>query len=78
MNLAGLFRIKGIGEEYSDLLEEAGVDTVAELPRRDLANLHAKILEINKEKKIVRRPPTLNQVTDWVKQAKKLPNKVEC
>ncbi|MBO3799160.1 MAG: DUF4332 domain-containing protein [Thermoproteota archaeon] len=77
VNLADLFRIKGIGEEYSDLLEEAGVDTVAELARRDPANLHAKILEINKEKKLVRRPPTLKQVTDWVKQAKKLPRKVE-
>lgn len=77
VNLADLFRIKGIGEEYSDLLEEAGVDTVVELARRDPANLHAKILEINKEKKLVRRPPTLAQVTDWVKQAKKLPKKVE-
>lgn len=77
VNLADLFRIKGIGEEYSDLLEEAGVDTVAELARRDPANLHAKILEINKERKLVRRPPTLEQVTDWVKQAKKLPRKVE-
>jgi len=77
VNLADLFRIKGIGEEYSDLLEEVGVDTVAELARRDPANLHAKILEVNKEKKLVRRPPTLNQVTDWVKQAKKLPKKVE-
>lgn len=77
VNLADLFRIKGIGEEYSDLLEEAGVDTVAELARRDPANLHAKILEVNKEKKLVRRPPTLNQVTDWVNQAKKLPRKVE-
>ncbi|MEM3026792.1 MAG: DUF4332 domain-containing protein [Thermoproteota archaeon] len=77
VNLADLFRIKGIGDEYSDLLEEAGVDTVAELARRDPANLHAKILEVNKEKKLVRRPPTLKQVTDWVKQAKKLPRKVE-
>ncbi len=77
VNLADLFRIKGIGEEYSDLLEEAGVDTVAELARRDPANLHAKILETNKERKLVRRPPTLEQVTDWVKQAKKLPRKVE-
>ncbi len=62
MNLADFFGIKGIGEEYSDLLEEAGVDTVAELARRDPASLHAKILEVNKEKKLVRRPPTLKQV----------------
>lgn len=77
VNLADLFRIKGIGEEYSDLLEEVGVDTVAELARRDPKNLHAKILEVNKAKKLVRRPPTLDDVTSWVEQAKKLPRKVE-
>jgi predicted flap endonuclease-1-like 5' DNA nuclease len=77
VNLADLFRIKGIGEEYYDLLEEAGVDTVVELAARDPVNLHVKILEINKDKKLVRRPLTLTQVKNWVKQAKKLPRKVE-
>jgi len=77
VNLADLFRIKGIGSEYADLLEEAGVDTVAELSKRVPENLHAKMLEVNKEKKLVRRPPTLNEVKDWVEQAKKLPRKVE-
>jgi predicted flap endonuclease-1-like 5' DNA nuclease len=77
VNLSDLFRIKGVGEEYSDLLEEAGVDTVAELATRNADNLHAKILEVNKEKKLVRRPPTLDEITDWIKQAKKLPRKVE-
>jgi predicted flap endonuclease-1-like 5' DNA nuclease len=77
VNLSDLFRIKGIGEEYSDLLEEAGVDTVVELSRRNPENLHAKILEVNEEKKLVRRPPNLNAVKDWVEQAKKLPRKVE-
>ncbi len=73
VNLADLFRIKGIGEEYSDLLEEAGVDTVVELAQRVPANLHAKILEVNDKKKLVRRPPALSMVKDWVAQAKKLP-----
>ncbi|MEM5868137.1 MAG: DUF4332 domain-containing protein [Candidatus Aenigmatarchaeota archaeon] len=77
VNLADLFRIKGIGEEYSDLLEEAGVDTVVELSKRDPENLHAKILEVNEEKKLVRKPPTLEQVKNWIEQAKKLPRKVE-
>ena len=77
VNLADLFRIKGVGEEYSDLLEEAGVDTVVELSRRNPENLHAKILEVNEKKKLVRRPPTLNQVRRWIEQAKKLPRKVE-
>jgi len=77
VNLADLFRIKGIGEEYSDLLEEAGVDTVVELSRRNPENLRAKLLEVNEEKKLVRRPPTLNAVRDWIEQAKRLPRKVE-
>lgn len=77
VNLADLFRIIGVASEYSDLLEEAGVDTVAELARRDPENLHAKILEVNAAKKLVRQPPTLDQVKNWVKQAKSLPRKVE-
>jgi len=77
VNLSDLFRIKGVGEEYSDLLEEAGVDTVAELARRNPENLHAKILAVNEEKSLVRRPPTMSQVQSWIEQAKALPRKVE-
>ncbi|MBN1368617.1 MAG: DUF4332 domain-containing protein [Dehalococcoidaceae bacterium] len=77
VNLADLFRIKGIGEEYSDLLEEAGVDTVAELAQRKADNLHAKLEEVNNTKKLVRRTPTLDAVKGWVEQAKKLPRVVE-
>ena len=77
VNLADLLRIKGVGEEYSDLLEEAGVDTVAELAKRVPENLHAKILEVNNEKKLVRRPPPLKNVKKWVEEAKKLPRVVE-
>ncbi len=73
VNLADLFRIKGIGEEYSDLLEEAGVDTVVELSQRNEANLFKKLEEVNREKKLVRRLPTPKQVENWVAQAKKLP-----
>ena len=77
VNLADLFRIKGIGEEYSDLLEEAGVDTVPELAQRKPENLLLKLVEINEEKNLVRRLPVLSQVEDWVKQAKDLPRIVE-
>jgi predicted flap endonuclease-1-like 5' DNA nuclease len=76
VNLADLFRIKGIGEEYSDLLEETGVDTVPELAQRNPDNLHQKLSEINQAKKLVRRLPTLDQVKDWVAQAKRLPRVV--
>lgn len=72
VNLADLMRIKGIGEEYSDLLEEAGVDTIKELRNRVPKNLYEKMLETNEKKKLVRRTPTLKMVEDWVKQAKKM------
>jgi len=75
-NLADLFRIKGIGSEYSDLLEEAGVDTVAELAQRNPENLFTALKEVNDKKALVRRLPTSEQVKDWVSQAKKLPRKL--
>ena len=77
VNLADLFRIRGVGEEYSDLLEEAGVDTVVELSKRVPENLHAKIVEVTEQKKLVLRPPNINMVKRWVEDAKKLPRKVE-
>ena len=77
VNLSDLMRVKGIGEEYSDLLEEAGVDTVKELRNRKPANLHAKMLEVNTAKKLVRRPPALSMVERWVAEAKELPPMVK-
>lgn len=76
VNLADLYRIKGIGSEYSDLLEEAGVDTVVELANRVPENLLAKMVEVNKTKNLVNKMPGLTQVADWIKQAKKLPRVV--
>ncbi len=73
VNKADLFRIKGGGEEYSDLLEASGVDTVPELAQRNSDNLHAKMTGVNAKKKLVRQLPSAGQVSGWVKQAKKLP-----
>ena len=72
VNKADLMRIKGVGEEFSDLLEVAGVDTVRELRNRNAENLHAKILEVNSDKNLVRRVPTAKEVTAWVAHAKEL------
>lgn len=71
-NMADLMRIKGVGEEYSELLEAAGVDTVKELRNRRADNLHAKMLEANAEKKLVRQTPGLSAVEKWVEEAKTL------
>ncbi|MCG9479499.1 MAG: DUF4332 domain-containing protein [Actinomycetia bacterium] len=77
VNLADLFRIKGVGEEYSDLLEEAGVDTVVELSKKKVENLYEAIMKTNQKKKLVRRPPSMDMVKDWVNQAKKLKRVIE-
>jgi len=77
VNMADLFRIEVIGEEYSDLIEEAGVDTVVELSKRIPENLHNKIKEINEQKKLVKQLPTIDMVKKWIETAKTLPRKVE-
>lgn len=77
VNRADLFRIKGVSEEYSDLLEAAGVDTVPELARRNSDNLYQRLIETNQEKKLVRRLPGLSQVASWIEQAGALPRAIE-
>ena len=76
VNHVDLYRIRGVGSEYADLLEEAGVDTVPELAQRKPDHLLEKMTSVNAEKKLVRRLPVLSQVQSWVEQAKKLEHKV--
>ncbi len=70
VNMADLMRIKGVGEEYSELLERAGVDTVKELRNRNPKNLYEAMAQYNSTHKLVRRLPTLAEVESWVKEAK--------
>ena len=77
VNRVDLYRINGVGSEYSDLLEVAGVDTVPELAQRNPANLTETLAEANAARNLVRKLPTVDQVTDWVDQAKKLPRVVQ-
>ncbi len=77
INMADLFRIKGLGAEYADLLEEGGVDTVPELAQRNPDNLYQKLVEIKEEKGLVRRLPGQEQIRDWVEQAKALDRVIE-
>jgi predicted flap endonuclease-1-like 5' DNA nuclease len=76
VNHVDLFRIKGVGEEYADLLEASGVDTVPELAQRRADNLHKRMSEVNAEKKLVRQLPSEKQVQEWIDQAKELPRKI--
>ena len=72
VNHVDLFRVKGVAQEYADLLEQSGVDTVVELAQRNPVNLHKRMLEINEQKSLVRRAPHASEVQSWVAQAKDL------
>jgi predicted flap endonuclease-1-like 5' DNA nuclease len=76
-NRADLLRLDGVGSEYADLLEAAGVDSPVELAHRNPANLAAKLREISDAKPdIVRRVPGESQLADWITQAKSMPRMV--
>lgn len=76
-NHADLMRINGVGPQFSELLEAAGVDTVKELKHRVAANLQPKLEEINEQKHLVRRVPALSEVEKMIEQAKELPAVME-
>ena len=76
-NHCDLMRIDGVGPQFSELLEAAGVDSVKELKHRVPANLQAKIEEVNEQKHLVRRVPSVVEVEKMVAQAKELPPVLE-
>jgi predicted flap endonuclease-1-like 5' DNA nuclease len=73
VNHADLFRIKGIGPQYAEILEKAGVDTVAELSKRAAGTLYEKVLAANRPQRLVRKMPSRVQVEGWIAAARKLP-----
>ncbi len=73
VNMADLYRIKGIGSEYAELLEKVGVDTVKELRKRKPEQLQKKLVEVNSRGRArVRRMPGLKRVKSWIGEARKL------
>src|SRR4051812_48193393 len=76
VNHADLFRINGVEAQYAELLEAAGVDSIPELAQRVPANLTTRLGEVNEQKKLVRKLPSEEQVTNWVAQAKTMPRMV--
>lgn len=77
VNRADLFRVKGIGAQYSDLLEAAGVDTVLELAKRKPEVLLETLIKVNEKKNKVNQVPGLSNVKAWIKSAKSLKRAVE-
>jgi predicted flap endonuclease-1-like 5' DNA nuclease len=75
-NMADRMRIRGIGEDYAELLQAAGVDTVKELKYRNPAKLAKAMAEANAKRKLVRVLPSDLAVVRWIEQAKKLPLKI--
>lgn len=76
-NHADLIRLHGVGPQFAELLEAAGVDTVKELKHRVAANLQAKMEEVNAEKNLVNRVPSEKELAKMIAEAKELPAVVE-
>ncbi|AEL27984.1 DUF4332 domain-containing protein [Cyclobacterium marinum] len=72
VNMADLFRIKGIASQFAELLKAAGVDTVKELRNRNAENLHQALVATNEAKNLTNAVPALSRVTDFIEQAKNL------
>ncbi|MFC3691938.1 DUF4332 domain-containing protein [Chenggangzhangella methanolivorans] len=72
-NMADLMRVKGVGGEYAELLEAAGVDTVKSLRNRNVQNLTRAMAELNVKKKLLKAPPSEKRVAAWIEQAKSMP-----
>ena len=77
VNMADLRRIRGVGGEFAELLEGAGVDTVKELRHRNAESLVARMAEVNREKRLTRAVPGVKSVTGWIEQAQALPPIIE-
>ncbi|OHD83400.1 MAG: ferredoxin [Sulfuricurvum sp. RIFCSPHIGHO2_12_FULL_44_8] len=76
-NMVDLFRIKGVGPQYSELLEASGVDTTKELAQRVPSNLLKKMDEVNSSKNLSKRIPTEKELVRWIEEAKSLPRVIE-
>lgn len=75
-NHTDLFRVPGVGPQFAELLEAAGVDTVKELRHRNPASLAAKLEEVNEVKKLTRRVPSEKEVAKMIDAAKELEPKM--
>ena len=75
-NHADLFRINGVGPQFAELLEAAGVDTVKEFRHRVAANLQPKLEEVNAAKNIGNRVPAVSEIQKMIDQAKELEPKM--
>jgi hypothetical protein len=76
VNHADLIRIVGVAEQFAELLEASGVDSIPELSHRVAENLHSKMLEVNEQKHLVKRLPSVGQIAGWIEQCKNLPRAV--
>ncbi len=75
-NMADRMRIKGVGEDYAELLEAAGVDTVRELKYRNPSNLAKAMAAVNAKRKLVELLPSEKTIGRWIEHARRLPLKI--
>lgn len=77
VNHCDLYRVKGIGPQYAEILQLAGIDSVPKLARRNAASVLEKMKEVNADMPVVRGLPAQKQIENWIARAKDLPKVVK-
>lgn len=72
-----LLRLGGIGPDHARLLAAAGVDSAAELARRDPQSLAETLAELGHSRAAARGAPALADVSEWIARARAAPTSVD-
>jgi hypothetical protein len=75
-NSADRMRIKGVGDDYAELIHAAGVKTVRDLKHRNAKRLTEAMARANRQRKLVDFLPSEKSVQRWIEDARKLPLKI--
>lgn len=78
VNRVDLMRVTGIGPQFAELLEAAGVDTVKKLSQRNAANLAATVAEVRQAKRLSGKPPSVAMVSKWIAGARRVALRITC
>lgn len=70
---AEMMKIKGVGPEYSEVLNKVGIDSIKELSYRTAQSTLDKIVEFDKKQPdVIRKIPKVEDIEGWIKEANDL------
>jgi len=77
-NWADLMRIQGIGPQFTQLLEAAGVGSLKDLAGSRAENLKARIEDEIRLMRLSAAPPSLTEVRRWITEARMMKSVLKC